>query len=323
VLAECDMLDKVKDGVLEDPSQCRFDPSKLNCSGTETDRCLVDPQVATLKKLYDGPRNAKGVQVAPGYTPEAEADPQGWALWITGKQAGQGLITVFGTQFFQNMVYGDRSWDFHTFNWDRDVKVADEKMAQILNATNPDLTQFKKRGGRLIIYHGWDDAAIPAQFAIDYYRSVVSKMGKEKADEFVRLFMVPGMQHCAGGVGCNSFGQFSIIQGDPEHDINAALERWVEKGIAPNKIIAAKLRADDKPAGEVVRTHLLCPYPQVENTRDPEALTTQPISYAQKASEVSVKASLLNVDAKITTPGSFCASGRGTAGGSAMDQRRE
>jgi len=263
VLAECDMLDKVKDGVLEDPARCRFDASKLNCSGTETDRCLVDPQIATLKKLYAGPRNAKGAQLAPGYAPGAEADPQGWELWITGKQPGQGLITAFGTQFFQNMVYDNPSWDFHTFNWDRDVKVADEKLAHILNATNPDLTQFKKRGGKLIIYHGWDDAAIPAQFAIDYYKSVLSKMGKKNADEFVRLFMVPGMQHCAGGAGCDTFGQFTMAQGDPEHDINAALERWVEKGIAPSKIIAAKIKTDGKPAGEVVRTHPLCPYPQV------------------------------------------------------------
>ena len=161
------------------------------------------------------------------------------------------------------MVYGDPSWDFRTFDWDHDMKAADDKMAQILNATDPDLTKFKKRGGKLILYHGWNDSGIPALYSVEYYQSVVSRMGQKKADEFIRLFMVPGMQHCTGGAGCDSFGQMSVAQGDPEHNISAAIERWVETGVAPDKIIAAKNKVDGKAPGSVVRNHLLCPYPQV------------------------------------------------------------
>jgi len=263
VLAECDMLDKVKDGVLENPEQCRLDTSKLLCVGMETDRCLTNPQLAALKKIYAGPHNAKGDRVSPGFSPGSEADPQGWQLWITGNQPTQGLLFAFGTQFFQNMVYGDPSWDFRTFDWDHDMKAADDKMAQILNATDPDLTKFKKRGGKLILYHGWNDSGIPALYSVEYYQSVVSRMGQKKADEFIRLFMVPGMQHCTGGAGCDSFGQMSVAQGDPEHNISAAIERWVEKGVAPDKIIAAKIKVDGKAPGSVARNHLLCPYPQV------------------------------------------------------------
>jgi len=263
VLAECDMLDTVRDGVLEDPPQCRLDLSRLLCSGTETDRCLTNSQLAALKKLYAGPHNAEGEQLSPGYPPGDEANPQGWGVWVTGKEPTQGLLFSFGTQFYKNMVYNDPSWDFRTFDWDRDTRVADEKMAPILNATDPDLTQFKKRGGKLILYHGWNDAGIPAQFTVDYYKSVVSKMGQKEADEFVRLFMVPGMQHCAGGTGCNSFGQQGVAQGNPDSNISAALERWVEEDVAPEKVIATKYKADGNTASGVVRTHPLCPFPKV------------------------------------------------------------
>lgn len=263
VLANCDMLDKVKDGVLEDPSQCRPDLSMLLCTGTETDRCLTDSQLAGLKKLYAGPHSAEGKQLSPGYAPGGEADPQGWSVWITGREPTQGLLFAFGTQFYKNMVYNDPSWDFRTFDWDRDTRAADKKMAPILNATNPDLTQFKKRGGKLILYHGWNDAAIPAQYIIDYYKSVASKMGQKETDEFVRLFMVPGMQHCAGGTGCDNFGQQGVARGNPESNISAALERWVEEAIAPDTIIAAKYKAGDSSGSGIVRTHPLCSYPKV------------------------------------------------------------
>lgn len=263
VLADCDMLDKVKDGVLENPSQCKPDLSKLLCSGKETDRCLTESQLAALKKLYAGPHNAEGEQLSPGFPPGDEANPQGWSVWITGKEPTQGLLFDFGTQFYKNMVYNDPSWDFRTFDWDRDTRAADEKMAPILNATDPDLTQFKKRGGKLILYHGWNDAGIPAQFTVDYYKSVVSKMGQKETDEFVRLFMVPGMQHCAGGIGCDNFGQQGVARGNPESNISAALERWVEEGMAPDTIIAAKYKAGDSSETRTVRTHPLCPYPKV------------------------------------------------------------
>lgn len=163
----------------------------------------------------------------------------------------------------RDMVFDNAAWDFRTFKWDRDTKTADEKMARTLNATDPDLAPFKKRGGKLILYHGWSDAAIPATNAIDYYRSTVSKMGADQVAAFVRLFMVPGMEHCGGGAGPNSFGQGTVGQGDPQHDINMALEQWVEQGIAPERIVAAKYKTGANPASGVVRTRPLCAFPQI------------------------------------------------------------
>jgi feruloyl esterase len=134
-------------------------------------------------------------------------------------------------------------------------------MSRILNATDSDLNGFKKRGGKLILYHGWSDAAIPAQSTIDYFQSVVSKMGANSTS-FVRLFMVPGMQHCGGGSGPNSFGA-GAAQGDAQHDMGRALERWVEDGVAPEQIIATKYKSGSNPASGVARTRPLCAYPQI------------------------------------------------------------
>lgn len=262
-LARCDELDGVKDGVIGDPSRCSFDPSELLCKGEESNSCLTSPQVAALKKIYAGPKTSTGQQVMPGFPPGGETGGGGWGLWVTGPAPGKSLQYAFGTQFFSNMLYNNAAWDFHTFNVDRDVKAADTKMAPILNATDPDLTAFKERGGKLILYHGWSDAAIPAASTINYYQSVQSKMGTSSAADFVQLYMAPGMQHCAGGPGPDMFGQWSVAQGDPQHDMDAALERWVEEGTAPGPIIAAKYKTFMDPASGVVRTRPLCPYPEV------------------------------------------------------------
>jgi feruloyl esterase len=261
-LAACDTNDGVKDGVIEDPTQCHFDPSVLLCKAAESDACLTQPQITTLKKLYAGARNSKGEQIMPGYSPGGEAEPGGWAAWITGPQPEKSLLYAFGTQFFSNMVFGQASWDWKTFQIDRDTKIADDKMAGILNAGEADLKQFQARGGKLILYHGWSDAAIPAQSTIQYYQSVEKKMGAQQAARFVRLYMVPGMEHCGGGASPNSFGQGGVPMSDAQHDIDAALERWVEQGAAPAEIIASKLKSGGGPAGGVVRTRPLCPYPQ-------------------------------------------------------------
>jgi hypothetical protein len=161
-------------------------------------------------------------------------------------------------------VYENATWDPKTFDLDKDTKAADEKTGRILNATDPNLKAFKDRGGKLILYHGWSDAAIPAENTISYYRSVVARMGQRSAKQFIRLFLVPGMQHCAGGPGTDSFGQAGpSIQADAEHDISLALERWVEKGIAPESIIAAKRAPNAEPGKGIVRTRPLCAYPKV------------------------------------------------------------
>ena len=255
-LAACDALDGVKDGLIEDPSRCHFDPAGLQCQGAETDACLTAPQVTALKKLYAG-------GVFPGYEPGGEAEPGGWLTWITGPAPEKSLMFAFGTQFYKNMMFGDAAWDYHAFDAGRDTKATDEKLAGILNATDPDLSRFRARGGKLILYHGWSDAAIAPRNAINYYQSVAVKMGASDARGFVRLFMVPGMQHCFGGSGPNSFGQFGGATGDADHDIGVAIERWVEQGIAPERIIATKRKSDLDPKSEAVRTRPLCAYPLV------------------------------------------------------------
>jgi hypothetical protein len=262
-LAACDMNDGVKDGVIENPGACRFDPSVLLCKGEESgNTCLTEPQLTALKRIYSANHTSTGMQIMPGYSPGGEADPWGWAPWLIGAAPAQSMLYGFSTQYYKNMVFGDPNWDFKTFNADRDMKVAEEKTATALNAIDPDLKKFEARGGKLILYHGWADAAIPATNTIEYYQSVVKKMGQKDVSDFTRLYMVPGMEHCFGGAGPKVFGQGGVPLTDAEHDVAAALERWVEQGTAPHEIIATKYKTSGNPASGVARTRPLCPYPQ-------------------------------------------------------------
>jgi feruloyl esterase len=149
------------------------------------------------------------------------------------------------------MVYDDPDWNYKAADLDEAVQANDVKLAKILNATDPNLWPFKARGGKLILYHGWNDPAISALNTINYYASVAKRMGARETDAFVRLYMVPGMQHCGGGPGPNSFGQ----------NIQSALEQWVEQATAPSSIIATKYVEGDSSKG-VKMTRPLCPYPQ-------------------------------------------------------------
>lgn len=260
-LAACDALDGVKDGVIDDPTRCHFDPAKLLCKGPETDACLTAVQVASLQKIYEGPRNSKRESLFPGYMTGGEAGSGGWSAWLTGAAPKTSLQYVFGTQFFSNMVYDNAAWDYKTFEVDAATQAADSKMGPVLNATDPDLSAFQSRGGKLIIYHGWSDAAIAPVNAINYYNAAVAKSGAGEAGKFLRLFMVPGLQHCGGGPGPDTFGQYGAAQGDAEHDLARALERWVEQGVAPDKIVATKFKPGPPPVA--IRTRPVCRYPEV------------------------------------------------------------
>jgi hypothetical protein len=260
-LAQCDALDGVKDGVIENPLACHFDPSVLLCKGTETDSCLTVHQLASLRTIYGGLTTSQGKRLMPGLSPGGEAEPGAWASWVTGPAPEKSQMFLYGTQFFKNMVYSDADWQFKSFNADKDVKAADERLAAALNSTDPDLTAFERRGGKLLMYHGWADAAIPAVNAVNYFDSVSKKMGAAKTGSFVRLYMVPGMGHCAGGSGPSAFGQLATPDGDRFHNLDAALEAWVEQGSAPAEIIAAKYKTGDPKTG-AVRTRPLCPWPQ-------------------------------------------------------------
>jgi feruloyl esterase len=165
--------------------------------------------------------------------------------------------------YFRYMVFEDPTWNPLTAKIDTAIQTADEKTARALNATETDLHNFQARGGKLILYHGWNDPAISPANSINYYNGVLHAMGASNAQGFVRLYMVPGMQHCIGGPGPSSFGQLGTTTAKgSEHGIYDALEQWVEKGAAPDSIVATKY-VDDNPAKGPRMTRPLCPYPQV------------------------------------------------------------
>ena len=262
-LAACDAHDGVKDGILNDPVNCRFDPSVLLCKGAESRTCLTAPQIESLKMIYAGGRSAKGELIFPGLMPGAEDGPNGWGSWLMGRAPGQSAIGAFVDDYFRYMVFDNPTWSSLSGNVDAAVHTAEEKTAHVLNATDPNLNPFASRGGKLILYHGWNDPAIAPLNTVNYYRAVQNAMGAQKAGNAVRLYMVPGMQHCIGGPGATWLGQLgtTTARGD-KHGIYDALERWVEKDTAPGQIFATKY-VEDNPAKGVQLTRPLCPYPQI------------------------------------------------------------
>ena len=251
VLEKCDALDGVKDGVIDDPRKCHFDPAALLCKGAESDTCLTRPQVEAMKKIYAGPASSTGTQIFPGLFGGAETGPGGWGSWIIGSEPGKSNIYAFGVGALAKMVY-QPGWDYRSFNFDRDVAVLDDKLGPVRNATDPDLGKFKDQGGKLILYHGWNDPDISPLSTTNYYENVAGKMGQKSAEEFLRVYLVPGMQHCGGGPGATVFGG----------NLQLALERWVEGGTAPAEVIATKLKTATKPEDGAARTRPICPYPQ-------------------------------------------------------------
>jgi feruloyl esterase len=238
VLQACDARDGVKDGVLEDPRRCKFDPKVLECKGADGPACLTPPQVETARKVYSPATNPRTKQqIFPGLLSGSEL---GWAV-----QAGPQVPSV-ANDFFRYVVFKDPNWDYKTLNFDGDVALADQASSTV-NATDPNLKAFFAHGGKLLQYHGWSDNQISPLNSVNYYASVVDAMGgTSKVKDSYRLFMVPGMSHCRGGEGVNIFDSISVI------------DQWVEKGKAPDQIIASRIRD-----GKADRTRPLCSYPQV------------------------------------------------------------
>lgn len=240
ILKKCDALDGVKDGILENPLRCQFDPAVLQCKAGQSAGCLTDVEVGALRKIYAGPRLANGQLVMWPPEPGSEGNPGNWAAWITGPVPG-----LAGQEFYKWMVHDDPNWTVASYSLDRDYPLARSRVAPIIDADNPDLSAFIRRGGKLIIYQGWDDPAITPGSTIQYYEDVLRKVGPAAAKQ-VRLFMVPGMAHCGGGPGATSF------------DMQGAMEKWVEQGQAPERILASK---PDVPPGAPPLTHPLCAWP--------------------------------------------------------------
>lgn len=265
VLAACDAQYGVTDGVLNDPRECHFDPSALLCKGAGADSCLTTPQIDSLKIIYAGAHDASGKLIFPGMLPGAEEGRGGWSTWITGSEQGKSAGAFFVTGYFANMVYSNADWDYKTANIDDALKLAFEKTGKSLDATDPDLKPFLSHG-KLVLYHGWNDPGISPLNTVNYYNSVVATVGSQTTDQSLRLYMVPGMQHCGGGPGATAFGQDEAApRSDAQHDIFAALVDWVEDGQAPSTIIATKYRENDhgkKADPKVEMTRPLCVYPQ-------------------------------------------------------------
>ena len=232
-LNACDALDGAKDGVIENPLACRFDPAALACTtGQDPAACLTPGQVEAAQKVYAGARNARtGRQVFPGLEVGSES---GWSPAPVG----------YAVDLFKFVVFKNPSWDPQTLNFDGHFALTAEDEFKVLDADNPDLAPFFGSGGKLLMYHGWSDPGIPARASVSYYESVRAKTGAA-ADRSLRLFMVPGMGHCRGGDGTDTF------------DAVAALDRWVATGTAPESIPASRVRD-----GKVDRTRPLCAYPR-------------------------------------------------------------
>ncbi len=262
-VAACDVRDGMKDGIIDEPNKCAFDPSVLLCKGPESHACLTSPQITALKKIYSGPRTTNGEQLYPGFQPGGES---GWAGWMSGARADQSAQYIFGTQGAANLIFQNAAYDYTAFNVDRDARAADDLAGRNLNAIDPDLSSFQKRGGKLILFHGWSDPALPPTATIEYYRSAAAKLGNKGADGTLRLYMAPGMAHCGDGPGADNFGfapGLPPAEPDPSRNMSAALERWVEQGTAPSSIVATKYNTPDTPSSGVKFTRPLCPYPQV------------------------------------------------------------
>jgi feruloyl esterase len=236
-LSACDAEDGLKDGVIEDPMRCRFDPQILECKNGDASDCLTRPQVDAVRKIYrPTPAGQSAARIFPGFEPGSEL---GWST-----MGGPKPFTI-GLDLFRYVVFNDLQWDYRKFDFDEDV-ARTLKASAALNALDPDLKKFAARGGRLIQYHGWNDPQIAPEFSVDYYRSVLATMGEQDTQRFYRLFMVPGMAHCGGGEGTSSFNMIP------------ALEEWVEHKNAPDRVTAARVRD-----GKLGRTRPLCPFPQI------------------------------------------------------------
>lgn len=250
----CDAADGLKDGLIDAPHKCNFNPASLQCKAGESGAaCLTKAEVGVLNKWYTGARNKKGQQLFPGGIPlGSEAF---WPTWLVGTNSSPALVPLFGRDFVRYMAFADdpgETYQITQFNFETDpAKLG--PMGAIYNATDPDLSRFRDRGGKLIVYHGLADAIVTPQRTLDYLGAVEGKMGgSAKTSEFMRLFMIPGFDHCGlsnAGPGISEAGL----------DPLTSLERWVEEGKAPASIVTTKTDAQ----GQVKWTRPICPWPQM------------------------------------------------------------
>lgn len=237
VVEKCDVNDGIKDGLIGDPRRCAFDPATLLCVRGKTVGCLTAEQVDTVKKLYSGPVTSKGEQIAlPGLLRGSELT---WSSWFTGPEGHPLAILRYTAEPFRYFTLQPTigpPWSLKDFDFDRDYKHVG-LAESLFSPTHPDLRRFKAAGGKLLAYGGWNDAAGQPMWSVDYYETVEKLIGgRAPTQDFFRLFMIPGMNHCYGGDGA-----FAI-------DYLTYLENWVEHGIAPDKMIGAHIDSPSDPA---------------------------------------------------------------------------
>jgi len=243
VLNACDAQDGVKDGIVSNPDACKFDPAVLICKGSKDDLndagggCLTATQVESVRRAYAPVKTKSGEIVYPGHSFGFET---GWRI----PQPGAPINPLFG-DMPRYLARQDANWDVMTFDLDADLAAA-VKHAGYIESSDPHLEKFKARGGKLLLYHGWADPGPAPANTIRYYNEVVKALGGSKQDDWMRLFLLPGVGHCGGGVGPD------------QADYMAALERWKETGSAPDQIVAAKVAG-----GRVAMTRPICAYPKV------------------------------------------------------------
>lgn len=253
------------DDFLDDPEDCNFDPVSIQCPAEDGPDCLTTPQVDALKRMYEGAHDARtGERIYFGWAKGSESAGRalsgfpGWSLYWANPGNPMQPARV---SFWRYWAFDNPNWNWWRFDFDRDMTAADDKLAAVINAMSPDLERFRARGGKIIQYHGLADPVVPPMDSVSYHERVVAELahpprgtgdpeqGRRDAAAFYRLFLVPGMDHCRGGAGPDAF------------DALAALQHWVEDGVAPDRIVATKF-AGESPARKPVLTRPLCPYPQ-------------------------------------------------------------
>ena len=244
VYHQCDAVDGLKDGIIDDPRRCGFDPSRHvpRCAGAEAADCFTAAQIEALGKIYGGVRDSKGKLLFPGEPVGGEA------MWAQNLIGPSGLVLPRAESYMKFAVLDPPpgpSWSYTMFNFDADPPRLARAGVE-LNARNPDLAPLKKRGGKIVQYSGWADPQVNPLPGVEYYETVSQRMGPAATRDFYRLFMVPGMFHCGGGPGCGTA------------DWLAAVMDWVEKVTGPAQLLGAHVEA-----GTTARTRPLCPYPQV------------------------------------------------------------
>ena len=247
ILASCDALDGVQDGLLDDPRRCDLDPADLLCDGAATADCLTGKQLEAVQAVYRGATH-DGQQIFPGLPYGGESEMGGWGTWVVGRENGVGvgrpnLHYAFGTEMFKYLVLDDADFDYSTYDFSSfasDTAKADE----ILSAKDPDMAAFEASGGKFIWWQGWSDSAITALGTIDYYEKVEQRDADVR--DYARLFLMPGVLHCSGG------------EGPDRADWMDAIAKWVEQGEAPERVIASKVRG-----GNIQMARPVCAYPEV------------------------------------------------------------